>query len=158
MTKLSEHFTDVEFTCRSGELVPMDLLPNLRHLVSAVLEPLRVRWGAPLIVTCGYRSPTYNAALKLVSDERARRAGLPAGGVAAHSRHMTAEAADIRPVDLGDLPLLCSTVEEMLQESALPSLGGFGKYPNQWAHLDVRPGTPGKPVRWLGAGVGSESP
>lgn len=155
MTKLSEHFDEREFDCRSGEPVPLERLPNLRHLVTSVLEPLRARWGAPLVVVSGYRSPAYNAAIKLVSDERARRLGRAHGDVATNSRHMTAEAADIRPAELTAIPRLCSLVEEMLLEGALPSLGGFGKY-QSWIHVDVRPGTPGRPVRWVGAGVGSE--
>lgn len=152
---LSEHFTIAEFHCSSGEPVPGELLPNLRHLVSAVLEPLRARWGQPLIVVCGYRSAAYNAAIKLVSDERARREGRAAGGVAEHSRHITAEAADVRPVNIADVGALMAHVEVMLLEGALPSLGGLGRYPG-WLHLDIRPGTPGRPVRWIGAGVGSE--
>jgi uncharacterized protein YcbK (DUF882 family) len=154
--RLSEHFALEEFTCASGEPVPPELLPNLRHLVSAVLEPVRESFG-PLIVVSGYRSPVYNEALRAVSDERARRAGLAHGGVAQFSQHLTASAADVRPIRLQDLPRLCAVVEEMIQDGELASLGGFGRYPG-WLHLDVRSGTPGKPTRWLGAGVGSEPP
>jgi len=153
--KLSNNFHDYEFACRSGEPVPLELLPNLRRLVVDVLEPLRVRWGAPLIVSSGYRSPVYNEAIRLVSDERARREGRPHGGVAKFSQHLTASGADVHPVERAAIPRLCSLVETMLLEGALPSLGGFGRYPG-WIHVDVRPGVPGRPARWLGAGVGSE--
>jgi uncharacterized protein YcbK (DUF882 family) len=154
VTPLSEHFSLEEFHCSSGEPVPPDLMPNLRHLVTSVLEPLRARWGI-LIIVSGYRSPVYNEALRKVSDERARRAGLPHGGVAQFSQHLTASAADVRPVRIQDVPALCSMVEEMLVAGALPSLGGFGRY-GQWIHLDVRPRVSGQVVRWLGQGVGSE--
>jgi uncharacterized protein YcbK (DUF882 family) len=155
VNQISANFWEPEFDCASGEPVPIALLPNLRHLVSAVLQPLRTRFAQPLVVTSGYRSPTYNEAIRLVSDERARRAGLPHGGVAVHSRHMTAEAADIRPSSLAALPRLMGLVEEMLVAGELPALGGLGRYPG-WIHVDVRPGQPGAPTRWLGAGVGSE--
>lgn len=155
MNQLSAHFAEPEFDCRSGDPVPRELLPNLRRLVVTVLEPLRVRWGSALIVLSGYRSPAYNEGLRLVSDERARRAGLHAGGVAMHSRHLTAEAADIRPVRREDIPALAATVEAMLVAGELPELGGLGKYPG-WLHVDVRPRAGGQVVRWLGAGVGSE--
>jgi uncharacterized protein YcbK (DUF882 family) len=153
--KLSAHFDDIEFACRSGDLVPVELRPNLQRLVTEVLEPLRRLWGAPIIVVSGYRSPAYNEGLRLVSDERARREGRTAGGVAQHSQHLTASAADVRPVELGAVPRFTSLVEEMIQGAQLPALGGFGRYPG-WLHLDIRPRLAGRVVRWIGAGVGSE--
>ena len=36
---------------------------NLRRLVDHVLDPLREAWGAPVIVTSGYRCPRLNAAV-----------------------------------------------------------------------------------------------
>lgn len=55
---------------------------SLIDLVEHVLDPLRERWGAPIIVSSGFRNPTVN-----------RLAG---GG--ANSQHLKGEAADIHTV------------------------------------------------------------
>jgi uncharacterized protein YcbK (DUF882 family) len=62
---------------------------NLTALVDNVLDPLRELWGAPIIVTSGYRCPLLNKKV---------------GGVAT-SYHMKGQAADIRAKNLrnGDL-------------------------------------------------------
>lgn len=53
---------------------------NLEALVNNVLDPLRKKWGRPIIVTSGYRCPKLNATV----------------GGAAKSAHMYGQAADIR--------------------------------------------------------------
>lgn len=55
---------------------------NLTALVENVLDPLRARWGMPIIVTSGYRSTALNKAV----------------GGAANSQHTKGMAADIRTV------------------------------------------------------------
>ena len=55
---------------------------SLTALVENVLDPLRVRWGMPIIVTSGYRSTALNKAV----------------GGAANSQHTKGMAADIRTV------------------------------------------------------------
>lgn len=55
---------------------------NLTALVENVLDPLRVRWGMPIIVTSGYRSTALNKAV----------------GGAVNSQHTKGMAADIRTV------------------------------------------------------------
>lgn len=40
-----------------------EAVKNLTALVDNVLDPLRERWGAPLTVTSGYRSPALNTAV-----------------------------------------------------------------------------------------------
>lgn len=52
---------------------------NLIYLVEKLLDPIRERYGAPIIVISGYRSPAVNEAV---------------GGVAT-SQHLRGEAADI---------------------------------------------------------------
>lgn len=142
---VSPHFSWLEFMCHDGTPVPTELMPNVRRLCDTVLEPLRARWAEPLIVVSGYRTHAYNEAL--------RKAG---HGAAEFSRHLTGEAADIRPSTLGTLSRLEALVETMLREGQLQALGGYGTYPT-WIHLDVRPRMDtGRVARWVGAGVGSE--
>lgn len=138
ITKLSPSFSLQEFACHSGEAVPHELVPNVADLVIGVLQPLRDKWGA-LIVLSGYRSPAYNRKI----------------GGALKSTHMTAMAADIRPIKLADVNELAAVVEEMLNAGKLPALGGYGKYVS-WLHLDIRHASDGHLRRWFGAGIGSE--
>lgn len=73
--------------CRSNTAVrlgidnsPSELIrTNLEALVEHVLDPLRSKWGAPIIVTSGYRCPALNKAV----------------GGATSSQHMNGMAADI---------------------------------------------------------------
>lgn len=40
-----------------------EITAALQRLVNNVLDPLREAWGAPIIVTSGYRSPKLNKAV-----------------------------------------------------------------------------------------------
>ena len=55
---------------------------NLQALVEKVLDPLREKWGKPIVVTSGYRCPALNKAI----------------GGATNSQHTKGEAVDIRTV------------------------------------------------------------
>lgn len=87
MTQLTEHFTLEEFT-RSATATqrgidntpPADAVENLSALCRNVLEPARISFGAPIIVTSGYRCWELNAAV----------GGKPT------SQHTRGEAADIQ--------------------------------------------------------------
>ena len=69
---------------------PASCKANLEFLVDHVLDPLREAWGAPIIVTSGYRCKTLNAAVAGVST----------------SQHMSGEAADIVPKNMRDIAKL----------------------------------------------------
>ena len=56
------------------------IVSALTALIDNVLDPLREKWGAPIIVTSGYRCPALNRAI----------------GGASGSQHTKGEAADIR--------------------------------------------------------------
>ena len=82
----SKYFTLRELTRSAAALKhKLDNTPDaaavarLQALVTHVLDPLRQLYGAPIMVTSGYRSPAVNAAV----------------GGAAHSQHLLGEAADI---------------------------------------------------------------
>lgn len=58
------------------------IVENLQALVNNVLDPLRLEWGRPIIVTSGYRCPKLNNKI----------------GGAQNSQHLYGQAADIRTV------------------------------------------------------------
>lgn len=94
---LSKHFSLEEMT-RSDYAASHNIynkptrddMVRLRFLCFNCLEPLREAWGAPIVVTSGYRSPAVNRGIK----------------GATNSQHMRGMAADIRPVYSKDFPKL----------------------------------------------------
>lgn len=58
------------------------IVENLQLLVNNVLDPIRLYWGFPIVVTSGYRCPKLNAVVH----------GAP------NSQHRLGQAADIRTV------------------------------------------------------------
>lgn len=80
-------FNEKEFACRCcGELPPF-ARENIEALVREVLDPAREKLGMPIVVNSGYRCPKHNREV---------------GGVA-RSQHLVGEAADIAPVESGEL-------------------------------------------------------
>jgi uncharacterized protein YcbK (DUF882 family) len=140
VTNITPNFAWAEFACHDGTGTPIEAQPNLRRLCGAILEPLRLQWGGPIIIISGYRSPLWN--FRIHGAEK--------------SRHVVGDAADIRPVAIDRLPSFKSMLEDMLHDGRLPQLGGLGLY-EHWVHVDGRPRkADGTLARWSGIGVGSE--
>lgn len=83
---LTAHFKLREFT-RSSEAIlhgicneaPLAVVSNLQHLCQEVLEPLRLWYGKPIVISSGYRCQALNKVVHGVT----------------HSLHCSGEAADI---------------------------------------------------------------
>lgn len=95
---------------------------NLELLVRYILDPLREAWGAPIIVTSGYRCPKLNKAV----------------GGATSSQHMQGQAADIRTVS--DNPAENRKLLDLLVELGLPFDQVINEYPDKngcpdWIHV-----------------------
>lgn len=73
---------------------------NLRFLVNNVLDPIREKWGAPVIVNSGYRCPLVNQAVS----------------GAWNSQHMRGQAADIRPKDRTRTGEFKKTIKQMIKD------------------------------------------
>ena len=114
------YFTTAEFESRDGKPSPYGETVVHRELIVR-LNAIRSRFGKPIIVNSGYRSPDHNKAV---------------GGVK-NSFHVQGLAADIRPEDLKDLPELQKIADELNPH------GGVGFY-NTFVHVDVR----GEKSRW----------
>jgi len=100
---------------------------NLAALVEHVLDPLREAWGAPIIVTSGYRCPRLNTAV---------------GGAAA-SQHTKGEAADIRTVS--DTPADNMRLLRLLLTSGIVFDQVICEFPDSqgrpdWIHVSFRRG------------------
>ena len=96
-------------------------LKDLRSLIANVLDPLRRAWGAPIIVTSGYRCPRLN---KIV------------GGVP-HSQHVLGQAADIRTVD--GTPAENRRLFQLVKELKLPFDQLIDEYNYAWVHVSYGP-------------------
>ena len=107
-------FDSKELASRDGAPSPYGPM-NVKQELVDFLNQLRLRFGKPLIVTSGYRSPEHNKAV---------------GGVA-NSYHTQGLAADIRPEDQKDLP----TLWELCRR--LNVTGGVGIY-DTFVHVDRR--------------------
>lgn len=108
----AEHFTGAEFRCKDGTKEFL-YCPNLIEL----LEKIRKRLNAPIIINSGYRTPEWNAKV----------------GGAECSYHVKGMAADI--VVRGH------TTKEVakIASEILGNRGGVIRYTN-FVHVDVREG------------------
>ena len=116
--QLSPAFRVREFRCRDGT----DTILIDEGLV-VLLQCIREHFGAPVVITSGYRTAAHNKAV----------------GGAPYSQHCYGRAADIR---VAGVP-----VEQLAAyaESLMPGWGGVGRYPVKagrakgWVHVDTRP-------------------
>lgn len=90
---------------------------NLTKLVDNILDPLREAWGAPIIVSSGYRCPKLNSAV----------------GGAKTSQHMYGQAADIRTVS--DKPSENKKLFDLIIKLNLPYDQLIDEYGFNWIHV-----------------------
>lgn len=93
------------------------VIANLTALVDNILDPLREAWGAPIIVTSGYRCVRLNAAV---------------GGVKT-SQHTLGQAADIRTVS--DKPADNKRLFDLIVKLGLPYDQLIDEYGYNWVHV-----------------------
>ena len=122
--KLTEHFTLEELTrSATARRLGIDNTPtpevkaNLKALCVNVLEPLRQAWGAPIVVTSGYRSIKLNRAV----------------GSKDTSQHVHGEAADIHTVS--DTPTDNRKLIRVMKRLALPIDQCIDEYNGNWLHV-----------------------
>ena len=106
----------------------------LTILVEQLLDPIRRRYGAPIVVTSGYRCPALNTAV---------------GGVA-NSHHIVGCAADIvgglpppPPTGGGDIPpnrYLLDIIVQMQREGAIQFTQLIAEEGYRWLHISYVPG------------------
>ena len=140
--KLSPHFTLGEMTKSSSHpevynIPSHEAIANLTNLTKW-LEVLRERYGAPIIINSGYRSPQLNKKI---------------GGVAT-SNHLTGCAVDIRVLGMEQLiryaTILLDYADESKQEFD-ELLIERNRYGAIWLHFAVRPRDNRHKVNFLNA-------
>ena len=123
----SKYFTLEEMTASPtarrlgiGNKPTADIVAALQRLVSNVLDPLREAWGAPIIVTSGYRSVKLNTVV----------------GGARGSQHTYGQAADIRTIS--DRPEDNRRLRDLLIRLNLPYDQLIDEYGCDWLHVSHR--------------------
>lgn len=146
MTKLSPHFSLAEFTrSRTAENLGISNAPNavqidaMTRLCMTVLEPVRMHFDSPVIITSGFRCPILN---KQVGGDP-------------ESQHMAGEAADIKVIGekLSDVWLFIIehlNYDQCVAEKLKKSDGSAG-----WIHVSHRREgyQRGEALSYLGNGV-----
>lgn len=96
---------------------------NLQELCQTVLQPIRDKWGEPIIVTSGYRCPKLNAAV---------------GGAKA-SQHMLGQAADIHSVSdkVSDNYKLFEVIRQMVEKGEIKVGQLIDEYGYNWIHVST---------------------
>ena len=94
----------------------------LSALVANVLDPLREKYGKPIVVSSGYRCPKLNKAV----------------GGAARSQHTKGEAADIRCVS--DSRAENKRLFDLIVASGLPFDQLIDEYNYDWVHVSFKDG------------------
>lgn len=131
--KITEHFDSNEFTCKDGTLYPEKWIESRLKPLCEQLEVLRTRFGTPIEILSGYRTPEHNRKV----------------GGARSSQHLQGRAADFVVNATGLHPAsVHSEVLKMYNEGKL-KIGGLGLYAS-FVHIDIRKSV--KLIRWQGKG------
>ena len=111
-TKLSKNFTLEELinspTAKSKKInnkPNKEVIENLTNLAQNILQPIRDKWNAPIVITSGYRSVELNKAV----------------GGSPTSQHRTGDAADIRTKsdeEIDNLALF-NMIKRMIEEAKI---------------------------------------
>ncbi len=96
----------------------------LTILVEQLLDPIRRRYGAPIIVTSGYRCPALNTAV---------------GGVA-NSHHIVGCAADITTGSVENNTMLFALIIDMQTTHAIRFTQLIAEKDYRWLHISYVPG------------------
>jgi len=146
--ELSNHFTAKEFRCRGGSDLPPDFAETIRDTVEFI-ERLRLLMNVRLLERTG---KWHNTGIVIVSGHRNESYNNNVGG-AKNSRHVTGQAADVRPTRSYDEVFSYSDFCELaeLTDKTFPSRPyRLGFYPHKgaiaWIHVDCAYGFGGR--RW----------
>lgn len=99
-----------------------EIKANLERLVEKVLDPLREKYGKPIIVNSGYRCPELNKAV----------------GGSKTSDHMNGFSADITASSKKENAILFQIIKDNFDFDQLIWEKGNSEYPD-WVHVSYNP-------------------
>lgn len=99
----------------------VNVLFKLQKLCQDILQPIRNKYGKPIIVTSGYRCPQLNAAI---------------GGVKT-SQHLLGEAADISVGGKQENKILFDLILQMIINSEILVGQLIDEYNYRWLHISL---------------------
>ena len=98
-----------------------DIINNLTELCETLLQPIRDKYGKPIIVSSGYRSEALNKAV---------------GGVKT-SQHRFGQAADIKAAD-GNNKALWNVIKGMIEKGEIKQFGQLiDEKKLSWIHIST---------------------
>ena len=126
--KLSEHFTLYE-AIYSRKAIDLNIdnepnkyiINNLTQICKTVLEPIRKRYGKPIVITSGYRSIKLNAIV----------------GGSSTSQHKHGTAIDFHPQDKNDMKLLWNLILDMIRDGEIECRQLIDEYNLSWIHISI---------------------
>lgn len=114
--------SDVANTYGINNSPDMESKLNLIRLVDELLDPVRERWGSPIIVTSGYRCDKLNSHPKVKGSKT--------------SQHRYGQAADIIPKN-GDVKGLFELIVSMIKSGELEVGQLINEYDYSWVHISL---------------------
>ena len=136
--RISKNFTYDEMVySATAERLKIPNIPNdtekanLVKLVTEILQPIRDKWGSPIVVTSGYRSEVVNKAV---------------GGVK-NSQHRLGQAADIKIGSKAQNKALFNFIYDMVKKGEIQVGQLIDEYGYSWVHVSLpRTGKPNNQV------------
>lgn len=126
--RLSKNFTYDELVySATAERLKLDNTPNeretefLRRLANEVLQPIRDKWGRPIVVTSGFRSEAVNKAV---------------GGVK-NSQHRLGQAADLKIGSKAQNKALFNFIADMVKNGEIRVGQLIDEYGYSWIHVSL---------------------
>ena len=136
--RISKNFSYDEMVySATAERLKLDNTPNekekanLVRLVLEILQPVRDKWGRPIVVTSGFRSEAVNKAV----------------GGARNSQHRLGEAADIKIGSKSQNKALFNFILDMVNNGEIKVGQLIDEYGYSWVHVSLpRQGKPNNQV------------
>lgn len=136
--RISKNFSYDEMVySATAERLKLDNTPNekekanLVRLVLEILQPVRDKWGRPIVVTSGFRSEAVNKAV----------------GGARNSQHRLGEAADIKIGSKSQNKALFNFILDMVNKGEIKVGQLIDEYGYSWVHVSLpRQGKPNNQV------------
>ena len=125
-----KHFTisELTYSTKARELhidnspFSYTIIDNLTQLTENLLDPIREAWGAPIIITSGYRSDALNKAV----------------GGAKTSAHRYGLAVDVVPKNMADIDEFAAFVKDYLKDKEYDQLILERKGGSRWLHIGYK--------------------